>query len=187
MTSHLNLIGSIIIGGLLFLMINRFHSSLNQNSQEQVLDSITSDNSNSIIRLIEFDFNRMGLRVPSTTNSIIQADSNRITFLSDIDDNEAVDTVRYFVSDTNIVTSTVNPNDRILYRLVNDQDQVDAALGVTRFHVRYLDWLGYDTINLPDIRTFVITLRVESTAPYDEQYSSFYWQTRISPPNLKRF
>lgn len=186
MTSHLNLIGSIIIGGLLFLMINKFHSSLNQNSKEQVLSSITIENSTSITRLIEFDFNRMGLRVSTNTNSVIQADSNQITFLSDIDDNGVVDTLRYFTSDTSLTPSTDNPRDRILYRLVNNEDQTDAAMGVTRFHVRYLDWLGYDTTNVSQIRTFVITLRVESIAPYDDQYPSFYWQTRITPPNLAR-
>jgi len=187
MTSHINLLGSIIIGGLLFLMINRFNSSLSQNSKEQVLTSVTMENSTSITRLIEFDFNRMGLRVPLTTSSVVLADSNRITFLSDIDDNGVVDSVRYFVSDTSLVTSTVNPRDRILYRLVNNQAQTDAALGVTRFHIRYLDQLGYTTTNLSQIRTFVITIRVESIAPYDQQYPSFYWQTRISPPNLDRF
>lgn len=187
MSSYINLIGSIIIGGLLFLMINRFNSSLGQNSKEQVLNSITMENSTSITKLIEFDFNRMGLRVSMTNNSVIQADSNRITFLSDIDDNGVVDTVRYFVSNTDIVTSTVNPRDLILYRLVNNQAQKDAAMGVTRFHVRYLDRSGYDTTDLSQIKTFVITLRVESTAPYDQQYPSFYWQTRITPPNLERF
>ncbi len=187
MTSHLNLIGSIIIGGLLFLMINRFNSSMSQNSKEQTLSSMTMENSTSITRLIEFDFNRMGLRVPLTTNSIVRADSNRITFLSDIDNNGAVDSVRYFLSETSAVTSTVNPRDRILYRLLNNQAQTDAALGVTRFHVRYLDSLGYETSDLSQIRTFVITLRVESIAPYDQEYPSFFWQTRISPPNLDRF
>ena len=104
MTSHFNLIGSIIIGGLLFLAINRFHSSLNQNTQEKVLDSVTIQNSTSITKLIEFDFNRMGLRTSNSSNPIILADSNRISFLTDIDNNGAVDTLRYFLSDTSLVT-----------------------------------------------------------------------------------
>ena len=187
MTSHLNLIGSIIIGGLLFLMINRFHSSLNQNSQEQVLDSMTMENSTAITKLIEFDFNRLGLRVATNSNSVLQADSNRITFLSDIDDNGAVDTLRYYLSDTTVVASTENPRDRILYRLVNNEPPIDAALGVTKFHIRYLDWMGYETTDLSQIRTFEIALRVESIAPYNERYSTYFWQTRISPPNVARF
>jgi len=187
MSSYLNLIGSIIIGGLLFLMINRYHGSLNQNSQEQVLDSMTMENSTSITKLIEFDFNRMGLRVSTTTNPVVQADSNRITFLSDIDDNGNVDTLRYYLSDTTLVTSTENPRDRILYRLVNNEAPIDAALGVTQFNILYLDWMGYETTDLSQIRTFVISLMVESIAPYEDRYSSYFWQTRISPPNIVRF
>ncbi len=151
------------------------------------MDSITIQNSTSITRLIEFDFNRMGLRVMKTSNPIILADSNRITFLSDIDDNGIIDSVRYFVSDTNLVTSTPNPRDRILYRLVNNEAQRDATLGVTRFNIRYFDWLGYETTDLTQIRTFEIRINVESIAAHDDRYSSFFWQTRISPPNLVRF
>jgi len=187
MSSHLNLIGSIIIGGLVLLMMVRFNSSLSETSKEQTLNALTIENSAAIIRLIEFDFNRMGLRVAMNTNPIIQADSTRITFLSDIDSNGVVDTLRYFLSDTTAAGFTVNPRDRILYRLVNHQTQRDAALGVTHFRIRYLDSLGYTTTNIAQMRTFEIRLRLESIAPYDQRYSSFYWETRISPPNLDRF
>ena len=93
MSSHLNLIGSLIIGGLLFLMINRFHSSMSQNSQEKMLDSITIQSASSISTLIEFDFNRMGLGVSPNVSALIYADSSRIDFLSDIDENGTIDTV----------------------------------------------------------------------------------------------
>ena len=187
MTSHLNLIGSILIGGLLLLMINRYHSSLDQNVKENVMDSITKQNSTSISNLIEFDLNRMGLGVSMTTNVLIQADSNRITFLSDIDQNGAVDTVRYFLSDTTVAYSTANPRDVVLYRLINTQAPEDAAMGVTRFHIRYLDAIGNETANLSQIRTFEVTLNVESTAAYNDHYATFFWQTRVTPPNLIRF
>ncbi len=187
MSSHLNLIGSIIIGGMVLLMITRFNSSLSETSKEQTLNALTIENSAAIVRLIEFDFNRMGLRVAMNTNPILQADSTRITFLSDIDYNGVVDTLRYFLSDTSSVGFTVNPRDRILYRLVNHQAQRDAALGVTHFRIRYLNSLGYATADVSQIRTFLISLRIESIVPYDQRYASFYWETRISPPNLDRF
>jgi len=169
------------------LMINRFHANLNETTQEKVLDSITIQNSASIARLIEFDFNRMGLGVSTNENSIIQADSNGIAFLSDIDENGAVDTVRYFLSDTTIASSTENPSDRILYRLINSQTPTDAAMGVTKFHIRYFDWLGYETTDMAQVKTFEIQLTVESIAPYNNRYSRYFWQTRITPPNLERF
>ncbi len=187
MSSHLNLIGSIIIGGLLFLTINRFSASMTQNSQERLLDSITGKNIDAIARVIEFDFNRIGLGVPGTTQPIIRADSTRITFLSDINENGVVDTLRYILSDTSSANGTQNPIDKILYRVLNDESQNDAALGVTKFKLKYFTFMGYETSNLSQIRTIEISLTVESTIPYDNRYSRCLWQSRFSPPNLARY
>lgn len=187
MGSYLNLIGSIIIGGLLLLMINKYSSSLSQNSHEKTLDSITICNASVIAKLIEFDFNRMGLGVSNNTTALILADSNRISFLSDINENGTVDTVRYILSDLNSASATENPQDKILYRLIDNDPQQGAALGVTEFNLKYLDAIGNETTNLSQIKTFDITLTVESTIPYDNRYSKFFWQTRISPPNLLRY
>lgn len=187
MSSHLNLIGSILIAGLVFLMINRFNSSFSQNSQEKVLDSITIQNASSIARLIDFDFNRMGLGVPQTTNIIRFADSSRITFLSDIDANGNIDSIKYILSIPDSANKTVNPRDRKLYRIMNTQPQKDAAFGVTRFRIRYYDALGNQVVDVRQMKTFEITLNVESVAPYNNRYSTFLWQTKISPPNLTRF
>ena len=61
MGSYLKLVGTFIIGGLMLLTINRAIAFINQTSNESVLDSISNYNANGIIKLIEFDFNRMGL------------------------------------------------------------------------------------------------------------------------------
>lgn len=169
------------------MIINRFYSSMSQNSHERALDSITIQNASSICELIEFDFNRMGLGVSSTTNALFLADSNRIGFLSDIDKNGVVDTVRYILSDVNAASETVNPRDKILYRFVSNESRADAALGVTKFKIKYYDSLSNETANVTQIKNFDISLTVESTMPYGNQYSQFFWQTRISPPNLLRF
>lgn len=187
MGSYLNLIGSIIIGGLMLLIINNYSSSVSQTSHERTLDGITTYNATSIAKLIEFDFNRMGLRVPPTTTIIRRADSSRVTFLSDIDNNGNIDSVRYILSIPDSARSTYNPSDRILYRLVNNQPMQDVAMGVTRFRIRYFDWNGNITADVRLIRSLEITLQVQSIVPYDTRYSTFYWQTKICPPNLDRF
>ncbi|MBN1350192.1 hypothetical protein JXJ21_12330 [candidate division KSB1 bacterium] len=187
MSSYLNLIGSFIIGGLLLLAINRFYSGMQRSSYEKLLDDITSQHTAEITELIEFDFNRMGLHVSHNTNALLVADSSRIFFLSDNNSNGAVDTVKYILSDVNAASSTENPRDRILYRLINNQTQQDVALGVTDFKIRYYDSMSYLSSNLSQIRTFDISLAVESTSAYDNHYSRCFWQTRITPPNLLRF
>jgi len=187
MGSHLNLIGSIIIGGMMLLIINNYNSSLSQTSHERTLDAITTYSASGIAKLIEYDFNRMGLRVPQATTVIRRADSSRITFLSDIDNNGNIDSLKYILSVPDSASSTYNPRDRLLYRIMNNEPMRDAALGVTRFRIRYFDWDGHTTTDVTQMRSFEITLRVESVVPYDTVYSAFYWQTKICPPNLRRF
>lgn len=186
MKSFISLIGSIMIGGLLLLSLFRFNAAMTRESYEKVFDSSTFSNAAGISSVIEFDFNRMGLGVPRADSVIIEADSNRITFLSDIDKNGAVDTVRYFLSGSSDAIETDNPRDRILYRQINNEQLKDAALGVTNFLIRYLNSLSNETADLKQMKTFEITLTVESTMHYDGEYSNYTWQTKITPPNLLR-
>ena len=148
MGSYLNLIGSIIIGGLFLLTINRYHSSFNQNIDEKLLEGINIQNSAAIIKLIEHDFNRMGFGMDTdlehpNVRSVMLADTNRIHFLTNIDNADPIDTLKYYVSDTTAVDGTENPRDRLLYRLVNDEPEADAALGVTQFQIKYFQILLY--------------------------------------------
>ena len=91
------------------------------------------------------------------------------------------------LSDSTAAYYTENPRDKILYRLRNNQEKQDIALGVTQFKIRYFDSLGNETTDFSQIKSFEITLAVESTIASGDRYSNFYWQTRISPPNLTRF
>lgn len=186
MGSHLNLVGSIIIAGIIFLTINRFHSSMVETSQEKTMGSIASRNWSSLAKLIEFDFSRIGYGVSANLNPLLVADSTRIHFLSDINENGAIDTVKYELSDADAATKTENPNDKILYRLVNGQQAEEAPLGVTRFRMRYFDNRGNEITDLTQICTLEVMLEVETTSRFNERYSNYLWQTRISPPNLRK-
>lgn len=186
MDSHLNLIGSIVIGGLLFLAINRFNSSMIQNSQEVTLNTNTGSNLSAISKLIQFDFNRIGLGVSFNISPILTADSSRMVFLSDIDMNGVVDTLSYILSGSEMAPGTENPRDKILYRIVNNQNLTDAALGITKFRLNYFDNMGNETMDPALIRRVDISLTLESTMPYDNNYSTFFWQASFSPPNLAR-
>lgn len=53
-----------------------------------------------------------------------------------------VDTVRYYLGPTSDLSSTPNPNDRILYRVINHGSAAGSNVGVTRFHLTYYDVLG---------------------------------------------
>ena len=192
MNSYLTLIGSFIIGGLFLLSINRYHASFNQNSDEKILEGINIQNSASIIKLIEHDFNRIGYGdttslYESNVKAIKKAVIDSIYFSSDINSDGTVDMLKYYLS----------PIDSILYRVevINNMAEEYQIPGVTLFQIKYLDATGNEIFNLTNlatlnkkIRTFEIELMVEGKLAYDDKNPpKFYWQTKITPPNISRY
>jgi hypothetical protein len=100
---------------------------------------------------------------------------------------------------------TPNPNDRILYRVVNNGQPKGANLGITLFDMKFFAANGTpydDTLAFPipaaqlgSISAMRITIQVENlaattlrynTAKFDNQYSSAFWrQVRLVSRNLK--
>jgi hypothetical protein len=141
------------------------------------------------------DIVKIGKKIPDPSKSIIAADSNSITFLTDEktagnpDGDGIVDTMRYFVGPTSECSGTPNPRDRNLYRVVNGNSMY-ANLGVTQFELNFFDALGAPIsfpITVPsEIYTMQINITVENTAAYDENYSTAFWrQIRLAARNLK--
>ncbi|MBD3378071.1 hypothetical protein GF406_23780 [candidate division KSB1 bacterium] len=186
-SSFLKLIASILVAGFMFLNIHRLTADMNANSNERVLDSINTQNANAIIQLLEFDLNRLGLGVNRQEYSIIQAQPHLISFFSDFDENGVIERVTYSLSDSTVASQTENPNDRVLYRTIDSNPDLDLAMGVTRFDLRYFDWHGYETANLQQIKTIEVTLECQSIVAYDDYYSTFRWHKYISPPNIRRY
>ena len=81
---------------------------------------------------------------------------------------------------------TPNPHDKILYRVINGKTQVNAAIGVTDFRLRYFDLDGKVTGDVAKIKTIELTLELESTIPYRGKYAHFFWRKKLTPPNLLR-
>ena len=183
MDSHLSLIGSIVIGGLLLLGILRYQSDLKEHSFKQTNNLSIQYNAMGIIEVLEQDFRNIGFGV-SDSAAFAVADSDSIKYYVDLGADGITDSVRYFVSATSAASGTPNPRDRILYRIENDAPQVDAALGVTDFKLKYFDDSGIETTDLSEIKTIEITLEMESPIPYDGEVGSFFWRKKITPPSL---
>ena len=113
--SFLKLVGSFLIGGLILLNVNRLTAYINQDTNERVVDSVTLQTANGIIQMLEFDLNRLGLRVNRQELSIVSAGPHSITFYSDFDDNSVVEQVSYSLSDSTAASHTENPDDCILW------------------------------------------------------------------------
>ena len=196
----LDLVGSILIGGLIMLILFRMNSSAVENVYNNGGELSLQQNLSVTAKVLEDDFRKIGFcadwgKIPDPSKSILLADSNRIRFLTDIDKDGSgpdgnVDTLLYALGPTSELTATPNPRDRFLYRIINSETPKGINLGVTQFKLIYFDALG-DTIYYPvavpsEVYTIEINLTVENTSGYNEQYSSAFWrQIRLVARNLR--
>jgi type II secretory pathway component PulJ len=158
-TTLLDIVGSTVIGGLLLIILMRMNMTSSQNNYDYTGERIVQQNLVDVVQLLEYDFRKIGYckgqnQTPIVqSKAILQADSTSITYqtdlpiitspLSDLQYGDGViDTVHYYIGPTSELSSTPNPRDRILYRVVNHDTPKGSDLGITRFHLTYYDALG---------------------------------------------
>jgi hypothetical protein len=196
----IDLVGSILIGGVIMLILFRMNSSAVENVYNNGGELSLQQNLSVTAKVLEDDFRKIGFctdwkKIPDPSKSILMADSSRIRFLTDIDKDGSgpdgnVDTLLYALGPTSELAATPNPRDRFLYRIINSETPKGINLGVTQFKLIYFDALG-DTIYYPvavpsEVYTIEINLTVENTSGYNEQYSSAFWrQIRLVARNLR--
>lgn len=186
MDSHLQLIGSIVIGGIFLLGLMAFYGGVIDFSYEKRFELLTQETTASLMEIIDHDFRRIGSGLGLPALAITNFDTTDITFLGDIDEDGAVDTVRYYTSEPSLAAHTLNPNDVILFRVVNGGNTIDSPAGVTEFTISILDELGNPTSDLMEVRILEVSIVVESLFPYDNRYPRAFWEKRITPVNLYR-
>jgi hypothetical protein len=206
----IDIIGSFILFGWLLLSTIRVGTANSENMQSYGGELLVQENLVEVTKLLEYDFRKIGFckepnRLPDPTKAIILADTSRIKFLTDVDltgsgPDGVVDSIYYYLGPASELASTTNPNDRMLYRVVNAQPAKGANLGVTSFKLRYFDGQGNGLAapvtgaNLQKIQTIQISIIVENTvaaelvetAPINQRYSSAFWQQmRLSSRNYR--
>lgn len=193
-----DVIGSMVIGGIVLLMLLSFNSSVMEGSAVQTFNTIVQSNITTISDMIEYDFRKMGYRVGSVYDSaIVYAGPMQILFRGDIDNDGDVERVAYFIGmdkskgkPTPVSAPVVNPRAMLLFRQVDGVGAQQINLGITRFRLAYYDennnLLAGDPVPVPSrIRSIRLALDIESTSPYDTVYSGGTWERTISPKNLK--
>lgn len=184
----LDILGSTIVGGMLLVILMRMNDSAVENNYLYSGERIVQQNLVEVVRLLEYDFRKIGYcynwqALPNPATAIIYADSNRISFLTDIvttgypygDGN--IDTMHYFIGDTTELTVTPNPFDRLLYRVVNSNTNAGSNLGITQFKLTYYDASGIEITSMPasppfGIAAIQIDIAVENPAAYGNDYSA---------------
>ena len=169
------------------MILFRMNDTAVQNNYDMNGEKIVQQNLVDLVELIEYDFRKIGYckdytQIADPTKSIIHADSNSISFLTDVITSPGtygdgvVDTVTYSISDTSALNMTPNPNDVILYRRVNHQALGGSNMGVTQFKLTYYDALGDTIKNMPaspplGIVSIQIDIAIENPYAYGNDYS----------------
>ena len=190
----IDILGSIVIGGMLMLILFRLNDAAVANSFRYNGELIVQKNLVEVVNLLEFDLRKIGYcavweNLPNPSKYIVSADSTSIKYLTDTDSDGNVDTLSYYLGPSSELSGTANPRDRMLYRKVNKSKPLSANLGVTMFKFTYYDVFGKE-ISFPitqpgEIQTMQIDIAVEDIAAYDEKYQRMFWrQIRLAARNL---
>lgn len=195
----IDIIGAVIIGGLLMLNAIRLYTNSQENAWEYSSESIVQQNLIDITTLLERDFIRIGYQrgaenIPHAIHAITEAEDNHIEFLADMDNNGTMETVEFLVGDADDLTGTVNPNDMPFFRRINGVGDAVTTYGVTEFFLEYYNYTG-DRIPTPvankgEIATITITVVCQNPSFSDQDYErynprAFYRQMRLAIPNLR--
>lgn len=186
----IDILGSSFIGGLILLLIIKLNLFAASNGVSSDNELKLQQNAKTLAEMINYDFRKIGYHCDSTAIAI--ADSNRIRFYADIDKNNTVDVIDYYVSDSTKALGTENPRDIVLYRKVNGVEFGGPSLGLTKIKFTYLNDYNVVTNVLSDIKYIKVELWVESTiremeslfVREDHPYIFTYWEMKINPRNI---
>jgi len=187
----LDIVGSMIIATMVVMILLAVNINNTASSSVILFTTIEQRKITDASELIEYDFYKIGYRISDEKISI--ADSNEIKFYSDIDDNDVVDTIHYYVGNTSDLSYTTNPDDKPLYRQRNNHDSLLTEIPVVDFNLSYFDSIGnsLDYSSLTNsagrelIRSIKIKISVESDELYADEYRASEWKKKISPKNLR--
>jgi hypothetical protein len=190
----LDIVGSILVGGVLLLILFRLEATANETSYDSSQDLIVQQNLTTLIDIIQSDFRKIGYcadytKITNPADVILYADSNEIKFIADLNDAGVLDTVDYYTGPTSELSNTPNPNDRLLYRVINGETPKSSNLGVTEFKLIYQNSFG-DTLDTPvdpagQIASIQVDLEVENPEAMNNEYQNAYWrQVNFTTRNL---
>lgn len=145
----IDVLGSIIVGGILLLTLFRMNNNAAQNTYNFTGELVLQQNLVTTVETLEYEFRKIGycenpMNFPfPETNSILYADTSEIKFLTDLmiapdydEGDGTMDEIRYYLGPASELTETPNPDDKMLYREVNGV-KTGVNLGITYFRVRY--------------------------------------------------
>ena len=203
-SSILDIIGSIMIGGMLLLITLRLNASAQEYSAAYYSNYILQSNLLTLVVMLEDDFKHIGYcknpRLIRTGQAIIDAESTKIQYRTDVNNNGSIDIVTYWAGPTSEMAYTDNPSDFFLYKQINGGTATKWNLGTTKFLIKYWDNTGTpdsmsytQAFNNPgSIAITDVSIRLESPFKRQQQYMNdtlayqLYWrELRMTSPSFR--
>lgn len=176
--------GSLFIGGVVFLMLITIFSRVGNTAATQTFSNVVQEKSALATEIMEREMNSLGYGVEDSVYVVV-ADSMGITFRSDIDNNDRIDTVTY-VYGLSSVPASDKPNGGSLYRSVNGGTPAPIASGVTQFKLRFFDVNGNPTSSPVAIRTLNVGMVIENETMLNDDFTpGVYWSRTFTPKNMR--
>ncbi len=198
MSTMIDIVGAALFYGAVMLIVLKLNSSMMEASYQHNLRVMSQEQVSGIdtlagaARILEKDFSKIG---SNTSLAFVTADSNRITFNGDVDNNGVVDSVKY-----SLVALSIPPggNPNLKYRLIrkqNTESGIGGGIGVSQFRLTYYDSLGralsspVSSGSFSRIRSIKVQMQTQSNVrvknDIDSTFASSYWEKVISPKNLR--
>ena len=208
MSVMLDVIFSMIMGGMLLLNVLRAQELVYENSSTYQGDVLVQEMLITQVQYVEGELRNMGYGLSQGSSPILAAGDSSITFLTEIGRDGTIDTVSYSLGPVSELAGTQNEMDRYLRRRIGypalGTEQSNAGV-VTFFRMRYLT-VTLDTLTTPvnssDLaRISEVEVSMEVQNPYalyrpqgmvvagerNALYSTSYWQqTRLASQNFRR-
>lgn len=180
----LDYLTSMMSGGIILMTLLGFYGHVEETAAQQAINNSVQEDLTSSTEVMEYDLRKIGYGTTTDPFKVTYADSTKIVFKTDIDNNGSIDSVTYALGTVQTPGST-NPLSRILYRTVNAQKSVGLIYGVTHFRLNYFDASGAPTLTLQAIRSMDVAMNIESPVVIDGQSPGVYWERNITPTNLR--
>jgi hypothetical protein len=181
MNTILDILGASIIGLVITLIILNLNIYSNQVKYTSDSNLTLQGNAKTLAEIIDYDLRKIGYNYKGV--AIQTAQSNIISFYSDIDSSGTAKLVTLTMGDSIKATSTPNPHDKFFYYIINN-DTTTASLGLTNLKFSYMDSLGNATSVLKSIKYIKTETWLESPDKMGSDYEKTYWEITVSPRNL---
>ncbi|MBI4535304.1 MAG: hypothetical protein HY708_03435 [Ignavibacteriae bacterium] len=179
-----DLTGSTILGIAVIAAILGLNFFLADSAQKFTSDLTTQQTAVDFTRTLQWDMDKIGYR-DTTGHPVLVAKTDTLMFLGDVDDSDTIRTVKYFLDSNPARTSTSNPSDFLLYRIILPSDTTKLNVGLTKFQLTYFDSTGNTTTNPQIVRGIRVRAQIEGPdVQIDSTYSGLYWENTFYPRNI---